>query len=196
MVVRLKFWNLISMSSGNFANADQIYLNIRESKKFKTPFVIAIDGPDCSGKSHLAETIRRKFHEDGFDAVIEHIDDTYTKNVVRPRSNTQAVSEFILEFFTYDHLSSIVDKNVNVLIIEGLFLLRPQLIRLFDYSIRLELSEKDVFERALLRDIADFESWGDFADHYISQTIAAQRLYRWFCNPSMHADQTVNLSKI
>ena len=122
-----------------------------------------------------------------------HLDDTFRRNYTRPRKNPDAVSEFILEYFDHKHIPNVVESTTGLVIIDGLFLFRTDLLKLYDFTIRLELPEEHVFERARKRDMSEFKSWGNFALHYISQAIAAQRIYSSLCQPSEVADLTIFL---
>jgi len=176
-----------------FADASEIWDVIRRRVMHKRNYVVAIDGPDCSGKSTLAKSLVAKALADGFTATAVHLDETFVREVTRPRRNPDAVSEFLMEFFSYEDLPKSLRSFGGLVFLDGMFLLRPSLLNLYDMTIRLELDEQAVFERAMLRDLAEFATWGDCALHYVSQALAAQRLYRWFCQPNVVADLTIYL---
>lgn len=131
---------------------------------------------------------------DGVSATAVHLDESFVPQVTRPRRNPDAVSEFIMEFFSYEYLERTLSERHGLVFVEGMFLLRVPLLNLYDLKLRLELDEHAVFSRAMLRDLDSFPSWGDFALHYVSQALASQRLYRWFCQPHIAADVTIHLS--
>ncbi len=178
----------------SYANAPEVWSAVSAKLTAKKDLVVAVDGPDCSGKTTLATTLKETAQIHGFECTVCHLDDTFERIVRRPRRNPDAVSEFVLEFFSYERISEIIGETSGLRIFEGMFLLRPNLLPMFDFKIRLELDEQSVFDRAITRDRADFENWGDLALHYIGQTLPAQRLYRWFCQPSSVADLTIFLS--
>lgn len=156
-------------------------------------FVIAIDGPDCSGKSTLAQGIAALASAQGRTCGIIHVDDQIVQPATRPRKNPDAVSEFIIDYFNYDGLKNQISGTDGIVIIEGLFLLRAWFLEQYDFTIRLELSEEQVFFRAARRDRESYASWGDFALHYVSQSIASQRVYRELCAPDETADLVIRL---
>lgn len=76
----------------------------------------------------------------------------------------------------------------NIVIVEGLFLLRPELAKFFDMVIRLKISAKTVMERALVRDVPSLGSKNFVTKHYRLQPIPAQTIYERLCNPNNRAD--------
>jgi uridine kinase len=177
-----------------FSDPEEVWTAIRSRYREQAAYVIAVDGPDCSGKTQLATRLLEIVERNNLEASIFRLDDTFAASAVRPRRNPGAVSEFLLEFFDHAAIERAISSARRILIIEGMFLLRPSLIKKYDFSIRLELDEKSVFERAYSRDLLKFENWGDFALHYVSQSLAAQRLYRSLCEPTLVADLVIELS--
>lgn len=156
--------------------------------------MVAIDGPDCSGKTSLADAISAITVDKKIPCTVIHLDDTFEPTVRRPRSNPDPVSEFLLDYFRHDTIDGFLHNSTGLRIVEGMFLLRPQLMKLYDFRIRLELDEAYVFQRAMARDKTKFDSPGDLILHYACQALPAQRLYRWFCQPHVVADLTITLS--
>jgi uridine kinase len=153
--------------------------------------VLAVDGPDCAGKTTLADVVAARANQQRLSYCVVHLDATFEDTARRPRGNPDAVSEFLLDFFHHDGLKVIArEATEQLIVIEGMFLLRAGLLDLYDISIRLELDERTSFERAYVRDLDTFACWGDFALHHVTQCLAAQRVYRSLCSPESHASFT------
>ena len=177
-----------------FPDPEKIWTSVLKRMEDKDDYVVAIDGPDCSGKTTLSKKLFSLAKSEGIAATVIHLDDTFKTNVLRPRPNPDAVSEFLLDFFFHNNLKESLEKSNGLVILEGMFLLQPWLLELYDLKIRLDLDERSVFERATDRDLDKFGNWGDFALHYISQALASQRLYRSLCKPNRFADIVINLN--
>ncbi len=177
-----------------YPDPEKIWDSVMHKMGNKDDFVVAIDGPDCSGKTTLSNTLLRIAKSQEINANVLHLDDSFVTNVMRPRRNPDAVSEFLLDFFSHDTLKEKLEESRGLVFLEGMFLLQPWLLNLYDLTIRLELDERSVFERATDRDLDKFCNWGDFALHYVSQTLAAQRLYLSLCQPNKISDILIDLN--
>jgi uridine kinase len=177
-----------------YADPHIILEKVLQKKCNRDDFKVVIDGPDCSGKTTLANMLQNIAKSKKINSTIIHLDETFETKIARPRRNPDAVSEFLLDFFSYDTLIEKILNTNGLVFIEGMFLLQPWLLNHYDLIIRLELDERSVFERATVRDLDQFTNWGDFALHYISQALAAQRLYRLICQPNMVADILIDLN--
>jgi uridine kinase len=170
--------------------APEIWVAVEDHLRLQPRCVLAIDGPDCAGKTTLAGDVAALAEKHGITTRIAHLDDTFRGVASLPRTNPDAVCEFLLDFFDHDATHSFLTGDEQLLIIEGMFLLRVGLCQLYDISVRLEIDERVSFERAYARDGAKFASWGDFAVHHVTQCLPAQRVYRELCAPHISASLT------
>lgn len=79
----------------------------------------------------------------------------------------------------------------SVLVMDGVFLLRPELIDLWDYRVLVEAPFTVTLERALRRDAPLFGSAEAARARYLERYIPGQRLYFEKARPSAHADVIV-----
>ncbi len=179
-----------------YPDPEKVLDSISQQRRKRENFIVAIDGPDCCGKTTLSNKLVSIAKSQGMNAHVVHLDDSFESNITRPRRNPDAVSEFLLDFFSHDTLRETLGKFKGLIILEGMFLLQPWLLDLYDLKIRIELDERSVFEQATHRDLHQFRNWGDFALHYVSQALAAQRLYFSLCQPNKIADILINLNTI
>ncbi len=154
----------------------------------QAPTIVAIDGPDCAGKTTLARALVTHL-KSKMDVAVAHFDDYLNSAETLARAGLWSVEAFLNDYFDASGLVSGVLRpalrakqiwlnDPHMLIVEGLFLFRPPLIDYFDVKVRLEVSEQLVMRRALQRDVGRIgtEDWVE--RHYREQCIPAQRLYR------------------
>jgi uridine kinase len=84
----------------------------------------------------------------------------------------------------------------DIVIVEGLFLLRPELKDMFDFKIRLNIPDSEVIERALLRDVGVFGGMDYVLQGYKLQSLPAQEHYTQICQPNKNADIVIENSEI
>ena len=79
----------------------------------------------------------------------------------------------------------IIAQDNTVLIVEGIFLLRPELINYWDLKIYLDISDGEVLKRAIERDTWEPE---ETRRRYLTRYIPGQYLYQTEANPLAQAD--------
>jgi uridine kinase len=83
----------------------------------------------------------------------------------------------------------IIAPDNTVLLVEGIFLLRPELINYWDLKIYLDVSDGEVLKRALVRDNWEpKETWR----RYMTRYLPGQNLYHTEANPLAQADIIIN----
>lgn len=82
----------------------------------------------------------------------------------------------------------------DIIIVEGVYLLRPDYQGLFDYIVHLNISEDLVIKRALIRDLSQYENTDIIRDLYEAQIIPAYKIYASECNPYERANIIVDNS--
>jgi uridine kinase len=82
----------------------------------------------------------------------------------------------------------------DVAIVEGLYLMRPELVPFFDFLIWLVIPPALVTERALIRDVPRLGDEAFVRKSYELQSIPAYRLYENLCKPALRADIVIDNS--
>ena len=178
--------------------SDQIrarYLN------FKLPFLVGIDGPDCSGKTTIARALVTELKQD-LATALHHFDEYLSPKERRDYRGAFSVDAFCFDYFDTNALilgvlapaiawKSAAILKPSVVIIEGLFLYRKSTVRFFDYRIRLEASDILILKRASKRDVELLgdEKW--VKTHYKTQCIPAQHRYQQQDSPETVADYLI-----
>ena len=79
-----------------------------------------------------------------------------------------------------------------VLIVDGIFLLRPELAHLWDLSVHLTVPEHVVLTRAGARDIGLYSSLAELEHRYRTRYLPGQARYRADADPEARADVLVD----
>jgi uridine kinase len=79
-----------------------------------------------------------------------------------------------------------------VLLLDGVFLLRPELIAQWDLSIFVSVAFEQVLDRARVRDLARLGSAAEVEHRFRTRYIPAQKLYFAAARPADHADIIVH----
>ncbi len=134
------------------------------------------------------------FYEDFFDFRL------LADSILRPLRRKEEID------VTLRHVNPITDTYerpmrymigcTSCVIVEGLFLLRPQLASLFDLMIRLTIPASLVMERAMNRDVPRLGSCEFVRKHYLLQPIPAQEYYERLHQPDNRADIVIDNSII
>jgi uridine kinase len=125
----------------------------RSSAKF-----VAISGMDCAGKSTLALALQERLATAGFCVTRISID----RFLIPWEAKTRRAPEFLGYFedaFDYQALTHELDiarGSSQIVLVEGVFLLRQELRHWWDLAIWLEVDSALALERAVIRDLAYF----------------------------------------
>jgi len=87
--------------------------------------------------------------------------------------------------------SSIEAGENAVLVFDGIFLLRPELVSAWDYSIFVQVDFSTVLARAEQRDLSLFGSRQAVRDRYLNRYLPAQQFYLSRVRPDLQADAVV-----
>jgi uridine kinase len=79
-----------------------------------------------------------------------------------------------------------------VLLLDGVFLLRPELIDRWDLSIFVSVAFEQTLDRARIRDLARLGSPAEVERRFRTRYIPAQKLYFAAASPTDHADIIVH----
>jgi uridine kinase len=79
-----------------------------------------------------------------------------------------------------------------VLLLDGVFLLRPELISRWDLSVFVSAAFEQILDRARIRDLARLGSTAEVERRFLTRYIPAQKLYFATARPADHADIIVH----
>ena len=185
------------------------------------PVRVAIDGPDAAGRTTLADELAPALRVrgrtvirasiDGFhrpraerhrreDSAQGYYEDSFDHAALRQelldplgpggtRRYRRAVFDFRLD--APQAAPSMIAPEDAVLIFDGVFLLRPELIESWDLTVVVAVSFDETLRRALDRDVALFGSREEVERRYRSRYIPGQRLYLAAAHPHEAADLIV-----
>jgi uridine kinase len=188
------------------------------------PLRVAIDGPDCAGKSTLADELAAHlaptrpvvrvsgddFHQPA--AVRKRRGDLSPDGYYDDAFDLQAIRCHVLQpLGPQGHLryrSSLYDYRSDeqalsaqetapaeaVLLFDGMFLLRPELRPHWDLSIYLEVGPDESIRRALSRDLELFGSPENVRRRYTHRYLPAQARYRRDAGPQDVCDVLIDMS--
>ncbi len=159
--------------------------NIRNTNTY--PYVIAIDGRCASGKTTMAEVLKKEFHAD-----VVHMDDFFLRPEQRtpqryaePGGNVdrERIGEFLEAFRKKEvvgyrrfdcskmELSSFVQlNNENILIVEGSYSTRPELRKYYDCTVCMDINRDEQLRRIEMRN-------PDKIDAFINRWIPLEEAY-------------------
>lgn len=180
--------------------------------------LIAVDGPDAAGKTWFADTVAShmttvvcRASVDGFHhpaSVRMRRGELSPEGCYRDSFDYDALAERLLIPFAegsasvavavFDHRT---DRACEVahdvppraaLIVDGVFLLRPELRSLWTCSLYLHAPAAVSIERALQRDVAAMGSDAAVVERYQRRYLPAQELYRVEADPQHHAHVVID----
>lgn len=184
-----------------FQPIKQHILNQHQKHKLNRPFIIAIDGLSGAGKTtivnHLKDKLdnvlvihiddhiveRKKRYDTGYEEWYEYYqlqwDTVYLEEELYKKLH-QNDDHLHLSFYNKDH-DSFVNKTIplspyQIIIIEGIFLLREEWKNYYDYIIFLDCPKEIRYERVLVRD-AYIGDKGQIVDKYENRYWVAEEYY-------------------
>lgn len=192
-----------------------------------TPVLIGIDGVDASGKTTLADQLGEYLSGSCRDIIRVSIDGFHNPAKVRYQKgndspegyyyhsfNHEAIAKVLLDplsagrleyksaIFDYRTDSEVVlpaqkATNDSILLMEGIFLFRPELIKYWDLKIFLDVDFKFTLQRAIKR-VAEREHIGsdqEIIERYNTRYIPGQKLYFQEVSPKDKADIVIDNSE-
>ena len=153
---------------------------------------VAVDGPDAAGKTTLADALAhhlsRHVVRASIDAFLLPADTRYARGPLSPEGCYR-------DSYDYDRFRrEVLDPFAGggapaVLVVDGVFLLRPGLKERWTLSVHLDVSPAETLRRARVRD-ADL--LGDELERrYAERYLPAQELYRAESDPLTTADVVI-----
>jgi len=131
------------------------------NKQFKSSVIIGINGLDCSGKTYFAKYLKNYFTDRGISTSVVNIDlynvktienHTYTSSSKQiTNKNLEIYYNQIIDFnLAHKKILELID-NCSVIIIEGIFIYKKELLDLFDLKVFLTVNHSIAIERFRLR---------------------------------------------
>ena len=157
--------------------------------------LVGIDGPDAAGKTTLADGLAAALPGEVHRA---SVDDFHHPPEERYRRGELSPEGFYRD--TVD-LHRLVDECLvpfrggtgpAVLVVDGVFVLRPELRAAWHLSVYLRVSEEVTVARAVVRDLARYDSAADVEHRYRARYLPGQALYRAEADPERVADVLVD----
>lgn len=179
----------------------------------KSP-IIGIDGLGGAGKTTISEIIIDELKKNNIHTVLLHIDDFIHKREVRYNPNFPDWQCYYDLQWRYDYFCEVIDRikssgytnvelydkendlyinkhfsvsDCTVIIVEGIFLQRKELVNLFDYMIYIDIPERVRLNRVLLRDTY-IGTKEEILFKYENRYLPAEHKYIEEYNPSQKAD--------
>ena len=100
------------------------------------------------------------------------------------------IYDSIAEVFVYERLQSASPDSV--LLFDGVFLLRPELRAVWDFSVFVQVDFEVALKRALERDVTRFGSAENIREKYENRYIPGQQLYLKAVEPQKQADVVID----
>lgn len=179
---------------------DTLYKTISSNaKERKKILLVCIDGPDCSGKSTLSKDLSSRLMLN-YKTILIHYDDYLNPVELRGATDKFQMEDFYNNYFSeaalknsvlipVQHLNQEMRISVEtIIIIEGLFLCKNEMYKLYDLVIRIEMDNEKMLSRALKRDVGILGTAEWVYKHYTLQCIPAQNYYRKHVKPEQYCD--------
>jgi len=180
--------------------------------------LVAIDGPDAAGKTTFARRLAIELRR---PAINVSLDAWHHPREMRLRRGHESAEGCYHDSFDYDALvrecldpfaagaervrtahfdhgtDAVVEAMQDVaveaiLLVDGVFLLRPELRARWDLAVYLHVPESVTLARAVQRDLHLFNTEEDVRRRYERRYLPAQVLYREAAAPLDHADVAVD----
>ncbi len=158
------------------------------------PMSVAIDGIDAAGKTTFADALAVRLRERGRSVSRASIDSFHNPPEIRYQRGNLSPEGYFYDSFNYEALKSQVlipfqtADPAAILVFDGVFLLRPELIDFWDVKIFIDIRFETALKRALQRDVELFGSTEEVIKRYQQRYLPGQKLYLESCQPAAKAD--------
>lgn len=190
------------------------------------PLRVAIDGPDVTGKTVLADELAELLRSSR-PVIRAGIDDFHNPREYRLRRGADSPEGYYVDSFDYEALRKALldplgpggsgryrrrvfdyrtDKQVAaseeeaspdaILLFDGVFLLRPELKPFWDFSIFLHADFDEIVRRAEVRDRELMGGAEAVRERYRRRYIPGQELYFSRCDPQEAADVVIDNTNV
>lgn len=178
-------------ASGKTIMADKLaeYLKSKTNRQ-----IIRISADDFMNKRSIRRTITSSEGESCYKYTFNF--DALKKYVLEP---LQPDGNYVYKTKVFDQATDtemISDDqkadNHSVIIIDGVFLFREDLVKYWSLKILLEVADDIIIERGARRDTTRIGNYEDARDRYINRYVASQTIYYNKENPEKSADIIIN----
>lgn len=146
------------------------------------PARVAIDGVDAAGKTTLADRLAARLP--GAERL--SVDDFHRSPENRYRQGRESPAGYYEDSFDHPRLRLAVLAAKGLLIVDGIFLFRPELNDLWDFRIFIDIDPDESIRRGVARDGPETE------ELYRRRYVPGQRIYLESVRPAELADVVVN----
>ena len=156
---------------------------------------VAIDGVDASGKTTLADPLVEPIARAGRAVTRLCVDDFLNPAESRYRRGRDSPEGYYRDSFDYAAVRAAVAAAAapgTVVVVDGVFLLRPELLGCWTFSIFLRASFTVTVARAVARDSARLGGAEATLDRYARRYVPGQELYFAEAQPELHASVIVD----
>lgn len=152
--------------------------------------LIALSGPDCAGKSTLAADIQEQLNLFNLSVRLLSIDTFLIPRHLRVPNSSEFI-EYFENAFDYSALVKVLEstrrssptfssnspalKQPDILLVEGVFLLRRELYQWWNLTVWIEINTSVIINRAIKRD-----------SEYFGDEKTVRRVYKTRCLPAQH----------
>jgi uridine kinase len=144
---------------------------------------IAVDGIDCAGKTTLADELGRLLQASRVSI------DEFLRPAHERHARELSGEGYYRDSHDLERFRVAVTAARRPVVVDGVFLQRPELDDLWDLRIWIEISFEHALERALARDALLMR---DVRDRYERRYFPGQRLYLSEVDPRANADIVVD----
>ena len=149
------------------------------------PARVAIDGRDAAGKTTLADELATVLEAAGEVVTRISADDYLRPSEERYRQGRMSPQGYYEDSFDHVALRRTVLAAESPVVVDGVFLLRPELDGLWSLRMLVDVTEDEALMRALERDGSEME------ELYRARYLPGQRLYEARVDPRQRADVVV-----
>jgi uridine kinase len=149
------------------------------------PARVAIDGRDAAGKTVLADELAPVVEAHGEAVTRISADDFLRPSEERYRQGRMSPEGYYEDSFDHAALRLAVLEATSPVLVDGVFLLRPELDDLWSLRVLVDVTEAEALTRALERDGPEME------ELYRARYLPGQRLYEARVGPRNRADVVV-----
>lgn len=151
------------------------------------PVFLGVSGIDCSGKTTLAKALLARATAEGLNSRLLMADDFFI-----PEADRQSAPEPHIEWFenTFDHTAFVgsirslkQNDDAQLVIGEGVFLFRQELVSLWDLKVWMEMSAERSIRCGMDRDAEFFGSPENARAEYLKRFIPAHEHHLKRDNP-------------
>jgi uridine kinase len=190
---------------------------VRDLAGARDRVLVGIDGPECAGKSTLADELAGGLSAAGAGVLRVSVEAFHLPRPLRYRQGSLSGEGYFHDSFDYatliercllpfrdgadrlqltgydyvadDHRTTYAGVPARaVMIVDGVFLLRAPLRPLWTLSVYLRVSPGETVRRGLGRDVGLSGSAAEVEERYRRRFLPGQELYRRECDPESAAD--------